>query len=74
MPTDELEVVGSRSVFDAASGRTYFVPVTRAKTRRFRPGETVTLPQSELARLRGLGFIVDERRIAKLSAAELKKL
>ena len=33
--------------------------IYRQPTRRYGPGATVTLPQSEVSRLTGLGFLVD---------------
>ena len=41
--------------FDKDAG----VPVYRCAQRRALPGERVELPRSEIARLRGLGFLVD---------------
>jgi hypothetical protein len=38
----------------------------------FKSGETVMLPAAEVARLRGLGFLVDPRKVA--TEENLKKL
>lgn len=51
VPTDEIELSG----YDREGQREIY----RRVQKRHLPGESVELPKSEIARLRGLGFLVD---------------
>ena len=58
-PTDEREVVGYKD--DGT-------PRFRFKDRSYGPGETVNLPEGEIAHLRRAGFIVDpEKKVADVA-------
>jgi hypothetical protein len=63
VPTGEKVVCG----FDAVFARSVF----RSVCKSFRPGETVTLPRSEIRRLQQLGFIVDPDKIAPVDGTVL---
>jgi hypothetical protein len=68
---DAPERNAQKVVRSAPDGRDFHVPLAR----RYMPGEEISLPESELARLRELGFIVDPNKIvpAPLGATAIQQ-